>query len=194
MMTAPLQSRQKLIPNAVLGMTLFLFTETMIFCGLVGGYLVLRGQTMGLWPPADQPVLPVLFTAFNTVLLCLSGVTIWFSLTALRNDNTLRAKRLLVATLILGGSFLLLQGNEWVALLSHGLTVSSSIYGGFFYTIVGCHALHVLTALAALGWIFTRFLRGAYNANKMDGLLAMRMYWLFVVGVWPPLYILVYLW
>ena len=30
--------------------------------------------------------------------------------------------------------------------------------------------------------------------SALDRLRAMRLYWLFVVGIWPPLYVMVYLW
>ena len=51
-------------------------------------------------------------------------------------------------TAALGGVFLLIQGYEWARLIHFGLTVSSSIYGGLFYTLIGFHAFHVAGALA----------------------------------------------
>ena len=191
---AVMKTHQSPVANVVLAMFLFLFTETMLFCGLISGYLVVRAQSYGLWPPEGQPRLPIEMTAFNTALLLGSGITMWAAIKAFRAGDKRKTGPLFLATLGLGGGFLLLQGTEWVTLLSHGLTLSSSVYGGFFYTIVGCHALHVIAALVVLGWVYSRFRRGMYTKERMDGLVAARIYWLFVVCIWPPLYGVVYLW
>src|SRR5262249_56241235 len=50
----------------------------------------------------------------------------------------------------LGTVFLAVQGAEWVRLLRHGLTPGSSNYGGAFYLLIGCHAVHVLVAVTWL--------------------------------------------
>jgi heme/copper-type cytochrome/quinol oxidase subunit 3 len=89
---------------------------------------------------------------------------------------------------------LVLQGTEWVKLVRYGLTSSSSLYGSLFYTLVGCHALHVLAALFALAWVLHAARSGRYGSDNLDALLGMRLYWVFVVAVWPLLYALVYLW
>ena len=195
----------KLAHDHVVGTALLLVTELMLFCGLIAAYLVLRGQA-GVWPPEDQPRLPVLMTAFTTALLLASGWVIWRCAAVMRAGDLPRLGKMLTISLILGFSFLLLQGAEWIALLSHGLTTSSSLYGSTFYAIVGCHGLHVFGALVALG-VMTRRIRhqvrhaggdacgvaGFVNRN-MGPFLGVRMFWLFVVAVWPPLYSLVYLW
>jgi len=154
---------------------------------------VLRGQADN-WAPLDQALLPIISTAFNTLLLLASGLTMWFSVSAVADGRQRTGKNLLAVTGLLGLTFVVLQGTEWIALIEHGLTSSSSIFASLFYTIVGCHALHVVSALIALGVVFGRAARQRYTPANYDGLLAMRMYWIFVVLVWPPLYVLVYLW
>ncbi len=181
------------VPNAVLGMLLFLLTEVMLFGGLISGYIVLRSQA-GAWPPADQPRLPVLLTAFNTVILLLSGYTMWAATRARASESGHRPDRMLSITLLLGGAFLALQGFEWFSLVSYGLTSSSSLYGSLFYTLVGVHGLHVVVALVALTVVWRRSLRGRYAHGEDSGLRAMGLYWLFVVAIWPPLYLVVYVW
>jgi cytochrome c oxidase subunit 3 len=95
-------------------------------------------------------------------------------------DRGVRVPR---STIVSGAAFLALQGFEWAQLIGHGLTTSSSLYGSFFYTIVGCHALHALAGLAAIGL-----------ARTEGAIAAARIYWTFVVAIWPPLYVAVYLW
>ncbi|RMH38818.1 MAG: heme-copper oxidase subunit III [Deltaproteobacteria bacterium] len=181
------------VPSALLAVALFVFTEAMLFAGLISSHIVLRGQYEGVWPPADQPRLPVAATGVATVLLLASGVTMWWAVRALDRRQPARATRLLGATLIGGAGFLAMQGYEWARLIGYGLRTADSLYGSLFYTLVGAHALHVIGAVAALAVVTRRAGRGAY-ARDYVGVRAVRVYWTFVVAVWPPLYALVYLW
>ncbi|HYB12565.1 MAG TPA: cytochrome c oxidase subunit 3, partial [Myxococcota bacterium] len=70
------------------------------------------------------------------------------------------------------------------------LTTCSSLYGATFYAIVGAHATHVLIALGVLGFALREVRRG--QLTGWAELAPYRMYWLFVVGIWPILYALVY--
>jgi cytochrome c oxidase subunit III len=181
------------VPNAVLAMWIVLFAEAMFFCGLLSAHIVLRGQA-GVWPPLDQPRLSVGFTGFNTAILLVSGVLIWRCRANLRPDALHKFSRMLWATLVSGALFLFLQGVEWVSLIKFGLTSSSSLYGSLFYTIIGCHALHVAVGLLVLLVMVRGFNKGTWGLDEHGGFLAARMYWIFVVAVWPPLYCTVYLW
>jgi len=89
--------------------------------------------------------------------------------------------------------FLAVQGYEWARLLSYGLTVTSGAYGTSFYTLIGVHGVHVLGALAWLGIVLAGVRRGRFIEAPAAGLRACGMYWHFVVGLWPILYVAVYL-
>ena len=101
--------------------------------------------------------------------------------------------RWILATGVLGGIFLGVQGFEWIRLVKYGLTFTSSLYGATFYTLIGCHGLHVLVAVIALLVVIGRALGGRYTISEHTGVELCRMYWYFVVGIWPILYTLVYL-
>ena len=187
-MTARAPSRE-VIPSAILATSLVVFAELMLFCGLTSSYIVLRGATEA-WPPLGQPRLSIFATGINTAVLLASGATIWRAVERLRCGDTHRFRHYLFVTFLLGLLFLGAQGMEWVQLIGFGMTSASSLYGSLYYTIVGCHGLHVVVALGVLGWFLVRVLRkssGALDGNRMR---ALRIYWLFVVGVWPPLYAL----
>jgi len=190
---ADLARRQPLVPSPVLAMMIFIFTEIMFFCALISAFIVLRGQA-SVWPPLDQPRLPVWGTGVISIALLYSGKTMLRGTQSLATGDVPRAERLVKLTFALGTLFVLLQGAEWVALVRYGLTSSSSLYGSLFYTLVGCHALHVIAALGGLLYIIRGFSLGRYTVEQHDGVRAMRMFWIFVVAVWPPLYGLVYLW
>lgn len=180
------------ISSALLGMLLFLGTETMFFAGLISAFLILRAGSVA-WPPPDQPRLPVEVTGINTLFLLLSGYTAHRALKAIRKGDQKAFTAWLSATSVLGMIFLGVQGFEWIRLVQYGLTFTSSIYGGTFYTLIGCHGLHVLAAVLALLVVLGRAVTRRYSAHHHTGVEVCRMYWFFVVGVWPVLYILVYL-
>ncbi|MGH7772994.1 MAG: cytochrome c oxidase subunit 3 [Candidatus Binatia bacterium] len=188
----PTVSDEPVISNARLGLLMFLAAETMFFAGLIGAFLVFRlGSTA--WPPPFQPRLPVVVTGVNTVILLLSGVTMHLALRAIRAGRLGGLEGYLLGTVLLGGLFLSIQGYEWVRLIQFGLTVSSGIYGATFYTLIGCHGLHVFGAVIWLVVVLQQARRGRFTARSHTGVEICGMYWTFVVALWPILYGLVYL-
>lgn len=182
--------RRPLVSNGVLGMLIFIFTEVMFFAGLISAHSIVKSQVAGqLWPPYGQPRLPVEETAFNTLALLVSGVVLVYAWFAYRREAD-SARIPLLLSILLGTVFVGFQGVEWAALLREGLTIQSSTYGGFFYLIVGAHALHALGALGALVWAFYKLDRDALSASQLATVSA---FWYFVVLVWPILYVKVYL-
>jgi heme/copper-type cytochrome/quinol oxidase subunit 3 len=178
--------------NAWLGMVMLLGAEAMFFAGLIGAFLVFR-LTSPMWPPPFQPRLPSLVTALNTLVLMASAVTVRLGVRANRLGRGKPVARWLSYTAGLGAVFLAIQGFEWVRLIHFGLTVSSSVYGALFYTIIGCHALHVLGALIWLVIVWLQAEFGKVIRQNHVGLQICAMYWVFVVALWPALYALVYL-
>ncbi len=176
---------------ATLGVLIFIGSEVMMFAGLISAFLVSRAAA-SFWPPPNQPRLPIAITGLNTALLVLSGVTMWKAVRSLRRQQRRIALRWMVVTSIFGAVFLAIQGSEWARLIQFGLTMTSSLYGGMFYLIVGAHALHLAAALAVLSFVTARLWRGAYESDFRT-IVACSAYWSFVVIVWPILYALVYL-
>ena len=189
----PLPSqRRRPIANGVLAMAIFLASETMLFAGLITALLVLRAGAAS-WPPPGQPRLPVAVTALNTVVLLLSGYTMHRATGGSGPISERGSIRWLAVTTGLGATFLLVQGAEWVRLVRHGLRVSSGLYGGSFYTLIGFHGAHVVVAVLTLVVLLATLRRGRNPEWRQQRLEVCRLYWLFVVAVWPVLYVLVYL-
>ncbi len=186
-------SSQKPINNAILAMLLFIGAEVMFFAGLIGAYIVLRFGAPD-WPPPGQPRLPVAVTGLNTAILLFSGFTIFKTKRLLKDWHRGKILKGLTITVLLGALFLAVQGFEWARLLGFGLTLSSNIYGTVFYTLIGCHALHVLGAVIWLTIVVSRLRMNppAYNASNHVGIKMSGMYWYLVVALWPGLYGLVY--
>lgn len=177
--------------TARIAMLLFLATEAMFFAGLISAYWVLRAS-VSPWPPVGQPRLPILATGINTLLLLVSGAAIWRAEERLRRGCHLCFVGWIGITGLLGLLFLSIQGYEWLRLLRFGLETTQNIYGGLFYIIVGTHGTHVAAALVVLLLVFFKGVAHRYTPSQHTDLTLCRMYWTFVVAVWPILYALVY--
>jgi cytochrome c oxidase subunit 3 len=181
-------TRRPVVPSGVLGMLLFVASETMLFAGMVSAFTIVRTSAV-MWPPPGQPRLPLAETAVNTAALLLSGFFLYAAHRAYARDPRSALRPLGIAVL-LGSFFVLFQGVEWVALVRQGLTLSSSTMGSFFFLIVGMHALHAVAALGMLGHTWLRLRQGWIVQSQ---LAAAQVLWYFVVGLWPILYLVVYL-
>lgn len=184
--------RRRGLDNLRLALLFFMGAEVMFFAALVSALFVLR-VGMAAWPPPLQPRLPIAVTTVNTLVLIGSSVSMAAALRALRRPDPRRFVRMLGATAALGALFLLVQGYEWVRLIGFGLTLSSSVYGATFYSLIGLHGLHVA---GALGWVLLttrRAMRGRFDGGRVTPVQACAMYWHFVVGLWPVLFVAVYL-
>jgi heme/copper-type cytochrome/quinol oxidase subunit 3 len=180
------------VSNAHLGMLMLIAAETMLFTGLIGAFLVFRFGSV-TWPPLDQPRLPIGITAVNTVILLLSGYTMYRAITAIGQGNQQRFINGLLETTLLGVMFLSVQGSEWIRLIRYGFTLSDGTYGSTFYTLIGCHGLHVLGAIIWLLAVLVGARQGRYSAQNRTSVEICGMYWYFVVALWPFLFTLVYL-
>jgi cytochrome c oxidase subunit III len=190
--TPPVRPNVTIGSNAWVAVLVFLGAEAMFFAGLIGAYIVFR-VSAPIWPPAFQPRLPIEVTGVNTLILLASAATMRMSLKAVLVNDRKRLIRYLAYTATLGGVFLAIQGFEWVRLIHFGLTLSSSVYGGLFYMLIGFHGLHVLGALIWLLIVFVLAKQERFSKERHIGLQTCGLYWTFVVALWPVLYGLVYL-
>ena len=90
----------------------------------------------------------------------------------------------------MGLVFVAIQGFEWSQLLAHGLTMTSGVFGACFFLLIGGHGLHAMVAVLVLFYTFMRLKRGLVT---LDQLRSVQIFWYFIVGIWPFLYVLVYL-
>jgi len=178
----------RVISNGVLGMLLFILTEIMLFAGMISAFSIVRASAP-IWPPPDQPRLPIEETAINTVALFISGGLLFLAQKRFATDRK-SARGPLLGAIALGTFFVLFQGWEWASMLAQGLTLTSSTLGAFFYLIVGTHALHAIVAIGLLLHAWRRLERGWLQPSQ---LATAGVFWYFVVGAWPMVYWRVYL-
>lgn len=183
------RARARFLEPAVLGVLIFIGAEIMFFSGLMSAYSIARAKVpMAIWPPPDQPRLPVESTAANTVVLLISGVLLWLAVRAFHKHK--QAVVLAIAGCTLGGVFVAVQGYEWAGLLSQGLNMQRSAHASFFYLIVGTHGLHIIGGLVGLLTVVRRLVQ---RTATLAQLRAAQIFWSFVVLIWPVLYVMVYL-
>ena len=180
--------------NSFIAMLLFLGADFMFFAGLIGAFLTFRFGAES-WPPIGQPRLPIGVTGINTGILLLSGVLmfqIWRNFSNWRRQKIIKT---LIYVLTFGAAFLFVQGYEWIRILEFGLKLSSGVFGASFYTLIGCHALHVFGAIIWLAIVLLNFKKNnrAFIKKDHNTIKLVGMYWFLVVGLWPILYGLVYL-
>ena len=184
--------KEPVVSNAVLGMLMFLAFEAMLFAGLLGAFLVFRLASTS-WPPPGEPYLPIGVTWINTGILVVSAYTMRRAHRAIRDGNQAGLINGLGITALLGVIFLAVQGSEWARLVHYGLTLRSGTYGATFYTLIGCHGIHVLAAVSWLAAVLLLAASGRFSPKRHVGLQLCTMYWMFVVGLWLVLFPCVYL-
>jgi cytochrome c oxidase subunit III len=180
------------ISSSLLGMVLFIASEVMFFGGLFGAYFTIRSAAPE-WPPPDNPHLSAPYAAILTAILVSSSVTMQFGVWAIRRNNSRRLILWLTVSLILGVTFLVLQGLEYANLIEEGMTLSSGVFGSTFYTLTGFHGAHVAGGAAFILIVLLRARSGQFTARYHDTVEMASYYWHFVDVVWIGLFSTIYL-
>lgn len=158
----------------------------MLFSGLTSAYIV--RQAAGNW--LEFP-LPSLFYT-STIIIVASSITLQASYYCFKKGIKIPYQLLLVATLILGLAFTVMQYQAWLELSASGVHLTGNPSGSFVYVISGIHAAHVLggigAILVAIGHAFILpFFRNPKRKLRFEMTL---IYWHFVGFLW--IYLLVF--
>ncbi|MBD7961018.1 MULTISPECIES: cytochrome c oxidase subunit 3 [Comamonas] len=142
---------------------------------------------------AFQTVGPFWLPTINTALLLTSGVTLTIAHHALRLGQRAKTIGFMWVTVLLGITFLCVQGYEYYHLYTDlNLKLNSGIFGSTFYLLTGFHGFHVFVGMLMLLFITLRLQKGHFTAEHHFGFEGAAWYWHFVDVVWLGLYILVY--
>jgi cytochrome c oxidase subunit 3 len=198
--------------NEKLGMWVFLGSEVMFFTALIGAYIILRFGSPEQWS-APGHILNVPVTAVNTFLLICSSVTMVKAFAAIQDGDQQRLRLYLVATVIIGATFVSVQVFEYVHLVHEGflpsgyaagsplaeeaaqglLPASIAVYGSSFYAMTGFHGFHVTMGVLCMTFVAWQAFRGKYTQEDHRGVEVIGLYWHFVDLVWIILFTIVYL-
>ena len=140
-----------------------------------------------------QTMTPFWLPTINTALLLSSGVTITIAHHALIDSNRGRTIAFMCITVLLGITFLGVQGYEYAHAYSElNLKLSSGAYGSTFFMLTGFHGFHVFIGMLMLSFITLRLSKGHFTPERHFGFEGAAWYWHFVDVVWLGLYTLVY--
>ncbi|HEY1522422.1 MAG TPA: cytochrome c oxidase subunit 3 [Solirubrobacteraceae bacterium] len=184
----PPAHRSSRVHAPTLGMLLFIMSEVMIFGAFFTAYFFIRVVTKDPWP-AHGTVFPEGPTGVNTGILLASSLTLHWALVSVKKGNRFGLKAGMVATFLLGLTFLTLQVNEYIHL---GFAPHDSAQATVFYSLTGLHGAHVVVGLGALIMVTVRAFRGHYTADEHQGMEVPGIYWHFVDIMWVIVYTAVY--
>jgi cytochrome c oxidase subunit 3 len=179
------------IDRQTLGILLFIVTEAMLFGAFFASYFFIRVvANEGPWPP-DPYELPVAVAGVNTAILVSSSFTVHWALESVRRNNRRGLQMGLIATWLLGATFLFIQLNEYVHI---GFSARDGAFGSIFYGLTGLHGAHVFVGLALLSFANIRAFRGHYSPKAKDhlGVEVPGIYWHFVDVMWIIVFTTVY--
>jgi cytochrome c oxidase subunit III len=175
------------------GTIVWLSSELMFFAGLFAMYFTARSQAGDAWPP-EPTELNLVQAVPVTLVLIASSFTCQMGVFAAERGDVFGLRRWYVITFLMGLFFVLGQGYEYIQLVHHGTTLSSSAYGSVFYLATGFHGLHVLGGLIAFLLVIGRtFLARRFTHEQAVSAIVVSYYWHFVDIVWVGLFATIYL-
>jgi cytochrome c oxidase subunit III len=184
----PAANRSSRVDHATLGMLLFIISEIMIFGAFFTAYFFIRVVGHAPWP-APGETLPVKVAAFSTAILLSSSGTIHYALESIKAGNRRGLKVGMVATFLLGLTFLFIQVNEYIHI---GFSPQDNAQGSVFYGLTGLHGAHVTIGLILLAMVTRRAFKGHYSADAHRGMEVPGIYWHFVDVMWVIVFTTVY--
>ena len=139
----PLSVRNRIHPQ-VFALYIAFGSIMMMFGALTSAYIVKHAS--GGWLEFTVPN----HFYYSTVVLLMSSFTLHYAYSSFRKQNERPYKLFLIASLILGLAFVVLQYYGWTTLFAKGVDFKANVSGSFFYLITGLHALHILGGVAGI--------------------------------------------
>lgn len=161
--------------------------EITVFSALIASYFYYQVLAPG-WPPEPPP--PLLLATINTFVLIGSSIAIAIADRGIRDGRQGRLRAGLVASILFAVAFLVLKGVE---LAGKEYRWDSHAYGSLVWMMLGLHSLHVLSVLLKSCVMAVLAFRGYFSERRYVGIQVNGMYWHFVVVIWIPIYITLYL-
>jgi cytochrome c oxidase subunit III len=159
------------------------------------------------WPlPYDTTTDPlsINLTAANTFILICSSLTMVLALSAIQRGDKRMLSLWLLATVLIGSTFLGVQVYEYYQLMvghhyppgiskTGHFRPSVSLFASCFFTMTGFHGAHVTGGVVALICIWLGSLMGKFTREQHSVVELIGLYWHFVDLVWIILFTVVYL-
>ena len=173
------------------GTIIWLSQELMFFAGLFAMYFVSKANSGGDWPSYPTE-LNVPYAMVITTILIASSFTCQMGVFAAEKGDVFGLRRWYAISALMGGVFLVGQVYEYIHLVEHGTSISSSVYGSVFYITTGFHGLHVLAGVVAFLVLIARTTMSKFTPAQATAAIVVSYYWHFVDVVWIGLFVTIY--
>jgi heme/copper-type cytochrome/quinol oxidase subunit 3 len=179
------------LPSTKLGMWLFLSSETLLFGALISTYVLYRGRDET--GPFPKDVFDIPYTSVSSFVLLASSLTMVLALASAQKHDFGRMRIWLLATAMLGLTFVGGQVYEFTAFYNEGLTVKTNLFGTTFFVLTGFHGVHVTVGILMLLILVGLSLAGRLPGDAGFPVEMVGLYWHFVDIVWIVIFTVVYL-
>ena len=175
------------IPTSRLAVWWILASEVVIFGGLITCYLLFRlhHESWGYEAAYTNPWAG----GFNTFVLLTSSLFVVLAHQAAETKQTDKSFKYIWYTIGGGLIFMMVKAYEYTTEITHGFTLTKSVFWSFYYTATGLHGFHVLAGMVIMGIISFDVKKGK-NLHRAE---AIGIYWHFVDVVWIFLFPLLYI-
>jgi cytochrome o ubiquinol oxidase subunit III len=173
------------------GFWIFLLSDIIMFSAFFATFAVLVNATDG--GPSGRELFNLTNVAVETALLLLSSFTCGVAVIGSRVRNDLMYYGGLAATFVLGAGFLALELREFAEMIEHGAGPSRSAFLSSFFTLVGCHGLHVTLGLLWLLTMVAQVMAKGYREDILRRVLCFGLFWHTLDIIWVALFTVVYL-
>ena len=173
------------------GFWIFLLSDIVMFSALFAAYAVLVHATAG--GPTGAELFNQVSVAIETACLLASSYTC--GLMSLAVNSRRRAATYLGAlvTFVLGALFLALEIREFAGMIAQGATPERSAFLSAFFTLVGCHGMHVTAGLIWLAVMMAQVAIKGFRPAVERRLLCFALFWHALDIIWVGLFTVVYL-
>jgi cytochrome c oxidase subunit 3/cytochrome o ubiquinol oxidase subunit 3 len=115
------------------------------------------------------------------------------ALAAIMRGDTRRLKIWLLATALLGATFIAGQVYEFTEFSRKGLGLSTNLFGSSFFVLTGFHGAHVTAGIIWLLSLWGMASQGRLKQADSQKIEIAGLYWHFVDVVWIVIFTVVYL-
>ena len=179
------------LPSVKLAMWLFLASDCLLFGALISTYVLYRGASVT--GPYPNEVFDIPYTSVSSFVLLASSLTMVLALAALQRGDVGRSRVWLLATALLGMTFVGGQVYEFTSFYREGLTLTQNVFGTSFYVLTGFHGTHVTIGILMLLTLVSLSLAGRLGPERAEAVELVGLYWHFVDIVWIVIFTVVYL-
>jgi cytochrome o ubiquinol oxidase subunit 3 len=176
---------------AAYGFWIFILSDIVMFSALFAAYAVLVHATAG--GPTGAQLFNQVNVAIETACLLASSYTCSLMSLAINSRSRAGTYFFALVTFVLGAAFLALELREFADMIARGAAPQRSAFLSAFFTLVGCHGLHVTAGLIWLPVMMAQVSVRGFRASVERRLLCFALFWHALDIIWVWLFTVVYL-